>query len=110
MTIRRWYQFRLSTALLLMFAASLLLWLNVRQTEDRTTKNNLLLNARGWPYAWHVHIPQQEVHFKQAVGTVRESSTIQWTHLALNTAIALGILGATAFLTEWTIRRREKSA
>lgn len=108
--MRRWYQFHLSTALVLMFTASLFLWLNTRQYED--TKRHLQLFARGWPYAWYVHTPDQELSFRNEKGEVRATAryrggrTYHGWKLAGNVGIALGILAAVGFIAERFARRR----
>jgi len=106
---RRWYQFRLSTALTLMIVASGLLWMNLR--ERKVSLQPIPRDiSRGWPLAWHVHRPAQEIHFDQATGFIREQNFVHWKAVGINSAAAIGILFALGLALEWSARRRDKSA
>ena len=53
---RPWFQFHLSTAIILMFAAAGLLWLNMRPDVQATPFGSNELVAWGWPFTALQHL------------------------------------------------------
>ncbi len=107
---RRWFQFHLSTAIVLMFVAAGLLWINVRidpativhlpyiPPDSNVTFSPPLgvADCRGWPWYFHMKpdvMSWYEWHYGPLLG---------------DAAVVLAILVAVAFLCEWRIRRRER--
>ena len=102
---RPWFQFHLSTAVVLMFVASGLLWLNLRDPV-LTSKNaygGFFMWDRGWPLAY---------------GRVRSDDyfvteyldALFFPGLFADSIVGLGVLLAVAVACEWPIRRREAKA
>jgi hypothetical protein len=99
---RPWFQFHLSTAVVLMFVASGLLWASVHEYNEWEPLGYwTLVSKRGWPMA-----------YLRATRLSRGSSALFEQHmsvasLVLDIAVALAILLATAVVLEWRIRRRQ---
>ncbi len=126
---RRRFQIHLSTALVLMFAAAGLLFLNMNRfgNENFTEQQQEMLNysyrhsqttsavpfqshifvraVRGWPLVFQV----QMVAETQLEGIWGEPRWNYW-NLTADMGIALGMLGAIAWFCEWLIARRLKLA
>jgi hypothetical protein len=101
----RWFQIHLSTAVVLMLCAGGLLWLNVEKWPNddlETTFAGLDLRnetgvayVRGWPWAW-----EEKTFPDFGWGTLN-----YWSMLALNIAVAIGVLGIVAAFCELLLRR-----
>jgi hypothetical protein len=125
---RAWFQFHLSTAILLMFVAGVLLWANIRTNEHppapaeatyriqndfrdawiQWATDSSTYSSYGWPcavYSDSLTIDEIEAAF---AGTPLKS---RWhiTSLAVNLGVGFTILLATVFPCEWLIRRRRES-
>ena len=90
---RRWFQFHLSTAVVLMFVAAGLIWANAERTKFSLGEQ--ICYFRGWPYTFDGNIQADVIH-----------DFFRWNNVVWNIAIALLILGAVAFVCEWTARRK----
>jgi len=123
---RKLFQLHLSTALVLMFVAAGLVWLNVRKVKNEKpdpTGFGLLyvppwkLHARGWPleyqYFWGEY---DRVYYSSLVSDtgapipgrqLDESSGVGWDrwHLAYNILVALAILAGVDVAVEWVVRK-----
>jgi hypothetical protein len=116
---RPWLQFSLATAIVMMFVASGLLWLNLRPLltyprgsvtswEDFPVQQLALLNWQanqhlGWPttaYDWILQRPFVNVDIY--------APQLHPLGLTCDIASAVLILLLVAFLCEWLIRRRER--
>jgi len=105
---RPWFQYHLSTAIVLMFVASGLLWLNMQPhgfmyciVEDLPSGGGRWLNcfgqAYGWPFVcWYSHPGLQD------------GITVKGPMICLDAASALCLLLPVAFTLEWRIRRKER--
>ncbi|MCY3019181.1 MAG: hypothetical protein NTW87_09165 [Planctomycetota bacterium] len=99
---RPWLQFHLSTAVVLMFVAAGLLWLNMHDTERQ------LWIEHGWPC---VAVRRAEVAFVEGpfgVRLDRPHTTIKPWGMAVDGLVAVATLFLVAFLCESRIRRRER--
>ncbi|MCY3021957.1 MAG: hypothetical protein NTW87_23340 [Planctomycetota bacterium] len=116
---RTWFQFHLSTAVVLMFVAGGLMWANLcakvcgMETWDSALFKEMAASVPGdegrvsitgrsvywgWPFA------AAEAHgFNQ-----KEYMGIAWTAVAADASVAGAILAATGLLLEWLIRRKER--
>jgi hypothetical protein len=95
---RRWFQFHLSTAIVLMFVASALLWLNLRQSigyEDRS----YVVRLRGWPVAFIY-----EHYWKPFPEWVAEPTWVPWG-LTLDLGVGVGVLFLMFVLVEKVLLR-----
>ena len=93
-----WFQYHLSTAIVMMFVASGLLWLNMQRNH----------HSYGWPLpfiaVWHVDYfspsgPWESYEMRY--------DPIPWG-IALNVVIWLAIMLGVGVFCEWLIRRRER--
>ncbi|MCY3021414.1 MAG: hypothetical protein NTW87_20560 [Planctomycetota bacterium] len=130
---RPWFQFHLSTAIVLMFVAAGLLWLNIRvhttiaagkqMWDDRECAVVRTWPSLGWPRSVvigtmtvYLGAPDRETLRNRADQSVAEFWRSQWPHdisrqwkwLAADFAVALAILAAVGFVCEWRIRRRAR--
>src|SRR5205814_2111743 len=97
-------QFHLSTCIMLMFVAGLLLELNVLpRLEHRTHAYRETYGPWGppWGREYNEVLQGWPVNFL-------DFQTIHITYIVVNIVAALAILAATAFACEWAIRRRRK--
>jgi hypothetical protein len=105
---RPWFQFHLSTAVILMCAAGGLLWANLSRSEfmyciveespSGGSWTDCVGQAYGWPCAsWYSH---------PGLGS---EITVEGTKICLDVASALCLLLLVAFTLEWLIRRRERN-
>jgi hypothetical protein len=101
---RSWFQFRLVTAVLLMFLAAGLTYLNMREKEEEspfTSRWNFTISY-GWPMTYRCDYYMIEKSEKKLLG-------VDW----FRTGCALDVTGALAIVTtgliscEAIIRRRE---
>ena len=95
-TRRRWFQFHLSTAVVLMIAAAGLLWVNVVK-HFAITATGLriysLLYWYGWPIRFLEEMPDG-------------SHQIFWPALVVDLAAGLSILFVVAYVCEFIARRK----
>lgn len=104
------FRIHLSTAIVLMFVASGLLWANISQRARYATnyfdQGELYIASHGWPfgvsYQWIV-LGNEEM---AQAPLSKFDPQIHWLNIGANTAIALTILFACGCLLEWRIRRR----
>ena len=104
---RRWFQFRLSTLVAMMIAASVLVWANVQESyfvpERHTARSGYLIT--GWPFTYY---------YQYGVTNVDGSSSlpwkvvIEWWGLVGNIAMAILIIGLVGALFEFFARRRTR--
>ena len=116
---RRWFQIHLSTAIVLMFVAGGLVWLNVRQHTV-----NFSVIEYGWPMAAYGDSATEVIHkailfFSSDPETVAGNlppeeggwggvlARIRWRGVATNAVVTLVILLTTVRLSEHLIRRGE---
>jgi len=113
-----WLRIHLSTALVLMLAASALLWANMREVEswerlaERKSEERYLRTDRrcqGWPFAASgVQVTSLDVKsdtFRELRLPGMVLDIWEPKYLAANIFIALLILASLAALCEWRIRR-----
>ena len=114
---RRWFQFHLSTAVVMMIVASGCLWANSRyrnievlfQEEWNDAGDMMQTNAAlGWPFVMGVPDIRLERY-----GKIDESASLilkmRWSRfrIAQNVGISLSIVFSAALICESIIRRRE---
>jgi hypothetical protein len=133
---RPWFQFHLSTAIVLMFVAGGLIWANVTEqcvgTEGLTWEKQVrrleehLLYGVGWPWTFLGFTRKRVVPPEEPQGVCRLPSEqawldeakawgngdyrdgwLRWDALALDFAVTVMILATVACVCEWLIRRRE---
>ena len=103
---RRWFQFHLSTAVVVMIVAGVLIWMNLRDigsySEERQTNSAFALlwhnyseRYCGWPYCWHSR------------NSLMDPFHIIWTPFIIDSLIIIGIVIVIASALEYLIRRRE---
>jgi hypothetical protein len=121
---RRWFQFDLATAIILMFAAGGCIWLNV--ISHKPTHAGMDGFWRGFPYPAYITLNS---HFKRPIGdtgdpimffryyttviifgtpfTVRDNG---WCYEALIADVAVSVVGllGVGLLSEFILRRREE--
>ena len=118
MRARPWFQYHLSTAIVLMFVAGGLMWANVRESKllayfldsefewDRSRSDyaqiEYLVGFHGWP-----SFCAESVYFDRR-GEIFVENVLNLPCLALNTLTALAILAAAAVACEWRIIIRRK--
>ncbi|HEY3323324.1 MAG TPA: hypothetical protein VGP72_22910 [Planctomycetota bacterium] len=85
-------QISLSTAILLMVTAALLLWLNLR-------------NRSGWPFDARISVKHYWTAGKEVFEHVDELGSLS---VSADTVIAYFVLFAVGALSEWRLRRRER--
>lgn len=105
---RPWFQFHLSTAIILMFVAAGLLWLNLNPPGGERWLPGFYVGllepgywsvARGWPYTcWNMYGNERDSHV-----------TWYYGHLTVDVVIAAGILVFVAVVCEWRIRRNQRT-
>jgi len=119
---RPWFRIHLSTAIALMLAGSLLIWVNTRTTSHtvvvevgksgaQTFSDQLTTSEYGWPFQATEHrkvseyISDSSMRFGDL--SCGSYTRMEWkpVNLAVNIAIALLILVSLATLCEWRIRR-----
>jgi len=119
---RKLFQIHLSTALVLMFVAGGLVWLNVRKVkmdyEEQVNSgafatlldNPVDTHIRGWPWKyqtyWEVFAWLNTPEWQECdmTGVV----TDEW-HLAYNILVALAILAVIGVVVEWAVRKKGKA-
>lgn len=116
---RPWFQFHLSTALVLMFAASGLLWLNLNSDVARKTRKadgSIAVDWRGPGWPIHSGMGMATCSTQEAadefVSRCRSHKPEFGTFvgmLVVDGPICLVILFAIGFLCEWRIRRKGRT-
>ena len=119
---RGWFQIHLSTAIVLMFVAGGMIWVNCLNREvntdmlyhvapDGTIINSSPRHVYGWPFGIYEDYNINGEHVKRGLKGPFVTSDIltDWNLWAavFNISSALPVLGVVAFLCEWLIRRRE---
>ena len=104
---RRWSQIHLSTAIVLMFSASGLLWANFFASTDKLTETGVQISGKrvgvseirrfGWPYC----VLTQFINSEQ--GTVNDAYSDNGSFV-WNIGITLSVLFLVAFFTELALR------
>jgi len=122
---RKLFQLHLSTALVLMFVAAGLVWLNVREVKTGNYEKpwtyvpvsmsllsnaKVLTHARGWPWYFQSYWYESWV-YPEIYGSApewKEGSIVEWDrwHLAFNILVALALLAGVGVAVEWVVRRR----
>ena len=125
---RPWFQYHLSTAVVLMFVAGGLMWANMtpeRKVYDQveyciapgatsaqyTGRTRATAYVWGWPYeACSKTLAGEEMRAGDAVWRPTEPQPfeIRGKPFAYNIIVAMSIVVAAALLLEWLIRRRER--
>jgi len=112
---RRFFQLHLSTALVLMVLAAVLLGANL--IPRSTLFSNMHYETRGWPWALDIAFNYELLYPGDSTSGniftlfdgLEEVKIIRdnwYTHLIGNIAIALAILTPAAVLLEWRLRRK----
>jgi hypothetical protein len=102
---RPWFQFHLSTAIVLMFVASGLLWANLSESPAGNLSDwGVTVHIYGWPAKvyWVTSDKTGDGFFWKERGG--------YSGLAMDAGAALAVLLAVAVFCEWRIRRRERRA
>jgi hypothetical protein len=98
------FQIHLSTAIVVMFVAGELLWLNIRKLPDvYPLTESFHYRIHGWPFVtnyWLLTLDSEEATLQPPNGYW------DWPHLVVNFFCALIILALVAFVCEWWIRHR----
>jgi len=109
------FQIHLSTAIVLMFAAGLLIWANVRERIQIITSTysmgtqrvNFVVWTHGWPFPAYAHSADD---FKVPVGIPRflnaDESQLNSICIAGDALTAILLILVVWFTCEWLIRRR----
>jgi hypothetical protein len=105
---KHWFQFHLSTLLILSFVAGVLIWANLR--EFHVESGGYEMTNCGFPF------PIKEIHFRDidvdcmfdVNEAIRNGAEFVPAHVALNIAFGIVVLAAAAGLFEWLIRRKRK--
>ena len=101
---RPWFQYHLSTAIVLVFAAALVVFLNVTPRQIPWMQEGI--PCYGWPFG--AYYPQ-EVWFSENIHKFwLVGHGIVWWATVADFAAAVAVLSAMAFACEWLIRRQER--
>jgi hypothetical protein len=93
---RRWFQFRLTTIMIVTVVASWIVWANVAaQPGNVHTEDRFDYLSYGWPYI-----------FLKTVNSYQTSQDFYWRAMVADAASGICILGAVAGLSELFARRR----
>jgi hypothetical protein len=112
----RFWQFHLSTAIILSIVAAVILFLNIRmrQTDELFEHDNggsSIEDRCGWPFAIYRTIPEWLIQAEEADGQSEWSQHIKdnWSYsaIAANLLVGTTILFVVLVSCEWLIRRRE---
>ena len=105
-TKRPWFQIHLSTAIVLMFVAGIIIWRNV--------ENHRMVSWKEWGWPEPVYYSPGPEH--TSAGGIYEGpfpqeeyilwNTINWTGLVINVLTALFLILGTAIASEFCVRRR----
>jgi len=101
---RRFFQIHLSTAIVLMFVAGGLLWLNLRGRVDILVQSSVVV-VFGWPCDAYYDHYQLNMHESPSLKSIK--SEWHWEEGALNTGTMITIVLFAALVLEWFTRRRE---
>lgn len=110
--VRSRFRIHLSTAIVLMFVASGLLWANLQPRETRyfdKAEGVLKSDSYGFPsrtqhYSYTIYLDSEEAAQAKAVPVI---PILKWYAVIVNTLFAGVVLLMCAVLNEWRIRRRE---
>ena len=110
---RPFFQFHLSTLIVLTFLAARLLWANMAGQEWVSQSNHAPhVTYCNTDYGWPVHSVTRyfvtEVDGKRIEPSHLVSDIWKWQWCACDAIVALAICGTIAFLLERRIRRRER--
>jgi len=117
---KRWFQLSLTTCIVMMVVAGVLVWANLKSEEmtwdawDATADGRAVAgysNNRGWPFMAFKGSPEwqtrdQQVLLKLQVST--RTSELSFWYASIDVAVAFTILAATAFACEWYTRRHAR--
>src|SRR5438105_1664811 len=103
------FQIHLSTAVVLMFVAGMLMYLNVqpRLIDQPRMMDPILSTTYGWPFYaryWLIILDSEEATLQPPNGY------IHWPHLLINVLIAQSILALVTLILEWRIKRNRSHA
>jgi hypothetical protein len=105
---RPWFQFHLSTAIVLMFVAAGLLWLNMSDSDHVCFFSSDISDVPGVK-AWHSYhwvTKGWPVLYHERYAGALSGSFWHLPGLCCDFAVALAVLLATGVLCEWRIRRK----
>ena len=97
---RRFWQIHLSTAIVLMFVAGGLIWINVQAINEDSEIQ--IFENRGWPFWVYCHI-----YINTDAREKLDARIWSAAHVVFNVLICSVILFATAIFIEYVIHRRE---
>jgi len=96
MSKRRFWQIHLSTAVVLMFVAGGLLWLNLPMRKQGSDNSD-----QGWPCVWRI------LNWCERCG--KQHSSVYVERIPINVISGIAVAIATASICESLIRRRKQS-
>ena len=98
--LHSWFQFHLSTAVLMLAASGLLLGVNIARTEDRGDEQTHRTYFRGWP--WRAYEEYASFGSESQFNDDAEPYVSRWyaRGLALNLALALSLIFSLTLLCE----------
>lgn len=109
-TKRAWFQLHLSTCVVLMLAAGVLVWANVRQkgTMELPGQMTVYRDYRGFPLSFY---KESEIHWRNDSPGVpplapEKHLRIEYGALGADIAVTLAILALSAIACEYFILRR----
>ena len=97
---RRWFQIHLSTAVVLMITAGVLMWANLREQRGGTKCRP---HEWGFYYGWPISL-------FESLGsdiTCESDHTERQVQMVVNILVSFAILAAVGFTCEWWARRRK---
>jgi len=102
---RPWFRFHLLTALLMMFVAATMIWLNchvrIEPLEIGDGVSSVVpIGHAGWP---------AELYWKWGAGWPEHAGDHKWilSGIGIDAAVFVGVVLATALCSEFLLRRRE---
>ena len=101
---RPWFQYHLSTAVILMFVAGGLLWMNMTPYQNYLYRNDTIY---GWPLACYVQTRDYLDYIGLATFCFHDVGLL-YINLLINIMVNLGIIVAIAIMCEYPIRRKER--
>lgn len=106
---RPWFQFHLSTAVVLMFVAAGLMWLNITVFEG-VLKTREPGKSRGWPFGCWGEYTWSAYHWDELVQGPEHRVEVHCWLVLCNLVVALLILCVVGFVCEQYIRRKSPQA
>ena len=103
-TKRPWFRFHLLTAVLMLFMASALLWLEVIPTHSQPLWG---VTRQGWPWVMRYEYTLLASEEAATLAEYPPMFTWIWTNVAKDVMVYALTLVAVAFVSESILRRRE---